>query len=103
MALLRVRRAELGRDDALEQVCLVVGPAPERREVPGRDAVASQARAGGGNVPVPLGEALRAVDRARLDEPVLLQVVDERRVESSKLEDGDEVQIGKYKLTFLES
>jgi hypothetical protein len=24
-------------------------------------------------------------------------------VESAKLEDGDEVQIGKYKLTFLES
>ncbi len=29
--------------------------------------------------------------------------VNRRRVESSKLEDGDEVQIGKYKLTFLES
>ena len=29
--------------------------------------------------------------------------VNRRRVESAKLEDGDEVQIGKYKLTFLES
>jgi hypothetical protein len=29
--------------------------------------------------------------------------VNRRRVETSKLEDGDEVQIGKYKLTFLES
>jgi pSer/pThr/pTyr-binding forkhead associated (FHA) protein len=28
--------------------------------------------------------------------------VNRRRVESAKLEDGDEVQIGKYKLTFLE-
>jgi hypothetical protein len=29
--------------------------------------------------------------------------VNRRRVESAKLEDGDEVQIGKYRLTFLES
>ena len=29
--------------------------------------------------------------------------VNRRRVESAKLQDGDEVQIGKYKLTFLES
>jgi pSer/pThr/pTyr-binding forkhead associated (FHA) protein len=29
--------------------------------------------------------------------------VNRRRVESAKLEDGDEVQIGKYKLTFLGS
>jgi pSer/pThr/pTyr-binding forkhead associated (FHA) protein len=29
--------------------------------------------------------------------------VNRRRVESAKLEDGDEVQVGKYKLTFLES
>ena len=29
--------------------------------------------------------------------------VNRRRVESAKLEDGDEVQIGKYKLTFLTS
>ena len=28
--------------------------------------------------------------------------VNRRRVESAKLEDGDEVQIGKYRLTFLE-
>jgi hypothetical protein len=28
--------------------------------------------------------------------------VNRRRVETAKLEDGDEVQIGKYKLTFLE-
>ncbi len=28
--------------------------------------------------------------------------VNRRRVESAKLEDGDEVQVGKYKLTFLE-
>ncbi|HSK14905.1 MAG TPA: FHA domain-containing protein [Gaiellaceae bacterium] len=28
--------------------------------------------------------------------------VNRRRVESARLEDGDEVQIGKYKLTFLE-
>jgi pSer/pThr/pTyr-binding forkhead associated (FHA) protein len=27
--------------------------------------------------------------------------VNRRRVESAKLEDGDEVQIGKYRLTFL--
>jgi FHA domain/zinc-ribbon domain len=29
--------------------------------------------------------------------------VNRRRVESAKLDDGDEVQVGKYKLTFLES
>jgi pSer/pThr/pTyr-binding forkhead associated (FHA) protein len=29
--------------------------------------------------------------------------VNRRRVESAKLEEGDEVQIGKYRLTFLES
>jgi pSer/pThr/pTyr-binding forkhead associated (FHA) protein len=28
--------------------------------------------------------------------------VNRRRVEKAKLEDGDEVQIGKYRLTFLE-
>jgi len=27
--------------------------------------------------------------------------VNRRRIESAKLEDGDEVQVGKYKLTFL--
>jgi hypothetical protein len=93
VALLRVRRAELRRDDALQQVGLVVGPAPEGGQVPRCDPVACETGACPGDVDVALGEALLAVLAPRLDQAELLQLMDEGRVHARALAQRGKVDL----------
>jgi len=85
--------AKGGRDDRLQQARLAGRGCPERPQVARRDAEVRELRAGNRDVDVALAVALLAVLRARLDEPVVLQLACELAADPGPSADLREVEV----------
>src|SRR5207244_11049333 len=82
-----------GGDRSTDDARLAVGGGPESPQVARRDAEVRELRAGNRDVDVALAVALLAVLRARLDEPVVLQLACELAADPGTSADLREVEV----------